>query len=126
MKTSVDISNSSGAAHNAARTQPVVNVSTVSTGDNKDKQVSSSTNEKESKKPVNSKELTQKTEAMNQFFEAMDASIRFTIHQKTNELMVQVVDQSNNKVLKEFPSREFLDTMAAIRGYVGMLLDKKI
>ena len=40
--------------------------------------------------------------------------------------MVQIVDQSNDKVLKEFPSREFLDTMAAIRDYVGILLDKKI
>ena len=71
-------------------------------------------------------EVTQMTEALNKFFQAMDANIRFTIHEKSNQLMVQVVDRANDKVLKEFPPSEFLDTIAAIRDYVGILLDKKI
>lgn len=72
------------------------------------------------------KEVTQITEALNKFFQTMDAHIRFKIHEKSNQLMVQVVDQQNDKILKEFPPSEFLDTVAAIRDYVGILLDKKI
>ncbi|MDQ7096246.1 flagellar protein FlaG [Desulfosporosinus sp. PR] len=82
--------------------------------------------EQSAKKPVDTQQVKKMTEAMNQFVESMNSTIRFKIHEKTNELMVQVVDPTNNKVLKEFPPHEFLDTIAAIRDYVGVLLDKKI
>lgn len=82
--------------------------------------------DKANKKPVDLRVITQMTEGMNKFAETVEANIQFTVHQKTNELMVQVVDQTTNRVLKEFPSHEFLDTIAAIRSYVGILLDKKI
>ncbi len=126
VKTPVDFGGSANVAQTAFRAQPVVSVPTTTTGDNKDKMVTAPIDDKGNKKPANLKDVTQMTEAMNQFIKAMDASIRFTVHQKTNELMVQVVDQTTNKVIKEFPSHEFLDTMAAIRDYVGILLDKKI
>ena len=85
-----------------------------------------SVGDKDDKKTAKQEDVKKTTETMNQFLEAMNVNIRFKIHQKTNELMVQIIDQSNNKVLKEFPPHEFLDTIAAIRNYVGMLLDKKI
>ncbi|MFZ3101264.1 MAG: flagellar protein FlaG [Desulfitobacteriaceae bacterium] len=125
-KTLVDFGSSAYATQKTPSTQAVVSVPTANTGDIADKLVVAPTNDKVNKKPVDLKDLTHMTDAMNQFVEAMDANIRFTVHQKTNELMVQVVDQANNKILKEFPSHEFLDTMAAIRSYVGILLDKKI
>lgn len=108
------------------RTQPVEDVKT----ENKDyftvKELTVTTDEKVNKEPVDIKHLTQMTEAMNKFVQAIDANIRFKVHEKSNQLMVQVVDQVKNIVLKEFPSSEFLDTIAAIRDYVGILLDKKI
>lgn len=78
------------------------------------------------KDPVNQAEVQKMTAAMNRVVQAMDIKIQFQVHEKTNELMVQVVDQATQKVLKEFPSHEFLDTVAGIREYVGILLDKKI
>ena len=68
------------------------------------------------------------TAAMNQFVDALDTDthIQFKLHQKTNELMVQIVDQKTDKVIREYPTKEFLDTIAAIRTYVGLMLDKKI
>lgn len=104
-------------------TKPVVNTPTVNTTDDANRPQS---NEKDKNKPANLEKVTQMTYAMNKFVQAMDADIQFKIHEGTNQLMVQVIDQANNKVLKEFPSSEFLDTMAAIRDYVGILLDKKI
>lgn len=105
-------------------TQPVVNAPTEKTVEIPDK--TPPTDDKVKQKPVNLQDLTQMTEAMNKFVQAMDANIRFLIHEGTNQIIVQVVDQTDNKVLKEFPPHEFLDTMAAIRDYVGILLDKKI
>ena len=126
VKTSVDFGSSAMLAKTNSTTQPVVGVPTKESGDIGNKLLSTSTDDKARNKPVNLKDLTQMTEAMNRFVQAMDATIHFKVHEKSNQLMVQVVDQTNNKVLKEFPSSEFLDTMAAIRDYVGILLDKKI
>ncbi|WP_407307294.1 flagellar protein FlaG [Desulfosporosinus sp. SB140] len=106
-------------------TQAVVSNSLANI-DNNGKPTTDSANNQNAKKQVDPQNVKKMTEAMNQFMESMNSTIRFKIHEKTNELMVQVVDQTNNKVLKEFPPHEFLDTIAAIRSYVGMLLDKKI
>ena len=82
--------------------------------------------DKVDKKSVAVEDLKKMTATMNQSLESMDTNIRFKYHEKTKELMVQVVDQTNNKVLREIPSHEFLDTIAAIRSCVGVLLDKKM
>jgi flagellar protein FlaG len=65
------------------------------------------------------------TEKMNNFMESLNIDIQFSLHEKTNRLIVQVVDKHDGTVLKEFPTHEFLDTIANIQEYVGMLLDKK-
>ena len=88
-------------------------------------EVSSSDNRTE-KKPVNIDDIQQMTAAMNQFLQLSNPNMQFMIHEKTNEIMVQFVDTKNGQVLKEFPSHEFLDTIANIREYVGILLDRHI
>ncbi|MPN54839.1 hypothetical protein SDC9_202516 [bioreactor metagenome] len=57
--------------------------------------------------------------------EMINSDIQFQLHEKTKQLIVQVVDMRDGKVLKEFPPHELLDTMAKIQEYVGLLLDKK-
>ena len=126
VKTPMDFGGFANLAQTNPVIQPVVNVPTANTGNFADESVTAQTDEKIHKEPADLQEVTQMTEAMNKFIQAMNANIRFLIHQETNQIMVQVVDQTDNKVLKEFPPHEFLDTMAAIRDYVGILLDKKI
>lgn len=77
-------------------------------------------------KKVDEKELTPITEAMNKFMAIMNADLQFSVHEKTHRLIVRLVDTKENKVLKEFPPKEFLDTIANIQEYIGMLLDKKV
>lgn len=62
---------------------------------------------------------------MNRFLEMINSDIQFSLHEKTQRLIVRVVDTRDNKILKEFPPHEMLDTLARIRDYVGLLLDKK-
>jgi flagellar protein FlaG len=81
--------------------------------------------EAEKKPAVNEQELTELTDALNKFMTAMNADLQFAIHEKTKRMMVKLVDIKTQKVLKEFPPHELLDTLAAISEYVGALLDKK-
>lgn len=66
------------------------------------------------------------TDKLNDFMESMNTDLRFQLHSKTGELMVQVVDNKTHKVLREAPSHEYLDLVASLRQYIGAILDKKI
>lgn len=70
-------------------------------------------------------EVQHLTAEMNKMMQLLNADLRFAMHEQTKQLMVQVVDSKDQKVLKEFPPHELLDTMAKIKSYIGFLLDKK-
>ena len=74
---------------------------------------------------VTAEDMQEMTEALNKFMQSMSADLKFTVHDKTQQLMVQLIDMAEQKVLKEFPPRDFLDMVAKIREYVGALLDKR-
>lgn len=76
-------------------------------------------------KDLSSDVMIKHADKMNQMMTALNTDLRFSIHEKTNQLMVQMVDIKKDKVVKEFPPHEFLDMVAKIRDYVGMILDKK-
>ncbi|WP_378950597.1 flagellar protein FlaG [Pelosinus sp. sgz500959] len=101
-------------------------VSTTNKNGSAVKSETPSNENKTEKKPVNVDDVKQMTEAMNHFLQVSNAGMQVTLHEKTQELMVRFVDSKSGQVLKEFPSHEFLDTIANIREYVGLLLDKKI
>ena len=63
---------------------------------------------------------------LNKIMQLVNADLRFTLHEETQRLIVQLIDSKDQKVLKEFPPHELLDTLAAIRNYIGVLLDKKV
>ena len=76
------------------------------------------------KQELNSDQAHKVSAEMNKFMRMLNSDIRFVVHEQTNTRMVQVVDNKDNTVLKEFPSHELLDIKAKIREYVGILLDR--
>ncbi|MBP2655034.1 MAG: flagellar protein FlaG [Firmicutes bacterium] len=70
-------------------------------------------------------QLSQMTEDMNKFMQSLNADLQFAVHEKTKHLMVRLIDPHSQTVLKEFPSHEFLDTIAKISESIGAFLDKK-
>lgn len=79
----------------------------------------------EKKKDIKKEDLENMTVQMNKFMELLNADLKFYVHERTKILAVQVVSTKDDRVLKEFPPKEFLDTIANIREYVGLILDKK-
>lgn len=71
-------------------------------------------------------ELKTMSYAMNRFVEMLTADLKFEVHEKTHEVMVKFVNTKTGEVLKEYPPKEYLDMIARIRDYVGMMIDKKI
>ncbi|SHI96700.1 flagellar protein FlaG [Propionispora hippei] len=83
------------------------------------------TNKDENKDQLSKKNVEEITDGLNDFMQSINTDLRFVLHRKTDQLMVQVVDTKTNKVLREAPPKELLDTLAKIRDLVGALLDKK-
>ena len=77
------------------------------------------------RQPLTRQQMETVTSDLTQFMKSMNTDINFSIHEKTGRLIVQVKD-SKGTVVKEFPSHELLDTIAAISERIGALLDKKV
>ena len=58
--------------------------------------------------------------------EAFDRKLEISVHQKTKEVMVKVIDTLTDEVIREIPSEKVLDTVAYRKEALGMLMDQKI
>lgn len=104
---------------------PNIPVKTVGNTNNADKSLTTDKQNKNDQK-LTKENLDSLTNALNKFMQSINANIRFKLHDGTKEMIVQVVDESTHQVLKEFPPHQLLDTMAAIRERIGILLDERV
>lgn len=65
-------------------------------------------------------------EKANKEFIAYDRRFEFSIHEKTNQIMVKVIDVKNDEVIRELPPEKVLDMVAAMWEIAGIIVDKKI
>lgn len=64
-------------------------------------------------------------EGVNAFLKSNGSHIQFAVHEGTNRMMVEVIDDTTKEVIRTIPSKEVLDLAAKIDEMVGLLLDKK-
>ena len=84
--------------------------------------------QKEIEKKINEdmkKELKKVVEEINKEINPLNIGLEFKFNDKIEELTVQVVDKTNNKVIREFPPEEAVKLMEKMKELVGMLFDKK-
>ena len=55
-------------------------------------------------------EVHKVADGLNKFLEYLEADLQFEIHEETERMMVKVVSRKDQKVIKEIPPRELLDT----------------
>ena len=63
---------------------------------------------------------------LNTYLEPSQTSLKFQLHDKLNEYYVQIIDTQTDKVIKEIPSKKFLDLYAATAELLGFMVDQKI
>ncbi|MFJ7932839.1 flagellar protein FlaG [Sporosarcina sp. NPDC096371] len=68
----------------------------------------------------------QLTDSMNTFLASANTQLRFKFHDKLNEYYVTIVDSTTDEVIREIPSKKLMDIHAAMREFVGLLVDEKI
>ncbi|GKS14111.1 hypothetical protein YDYSY3_51110 [Paenibacillus chitinolyticus] len=70
--------------------------------------------------------LPQLVEKVNTVLADSDTHIKVKVHDKTNTIMVVVVNDDTEEVIREIPSEKMLDMMYNICVNVGVFLDRKI
>lgn len=54
-----------------------------------------------------------------------DSRFEFRIHERTNRIMVKLVNNETDEVIKEIPPEKILDLVASIWDLVGILVDER-
>lgn len=65
-------------------------------------------------------------ERANKKLEGADKEFEFTIHEKTKQIMIKILDINTKEVIKELPPEKILDMVAAMCENAGLFVDKKI
>lgn len=82
--------------------------------------------EQQGKEELTNEEIGALTAHLNKFMKDINSDLHFELHEETKRMIVRFIDPKDGQVIKEFPPRELLDTLAAINDYIGFLLDKKV
>lgn len=54
-----------------------------------------------------------------------NSHLKFSIHEETKAIMIKIVDDETNEVIKEIPSEKILDMVADIIERFGLFVDKR-
>ncbi|UZJ79694.1 flagellar protein FlaG [Fictibacillus sp. KU28468] len=74
----------------------------------------------------NPKELKEMVKGINDLLIPTHTSSKFVLHEKLNDYYIQIIDDKTQEVIKELPSKKFLDMYASMLENVGLFIDKKI
>lgn len=71
-------------------------------------------------------QLDKALDKANKSFQPFDRRFEVSVHEKTNTIMVKVIDSTNDQVIREIPPEKILDMVAHMLEVAGILIDKKI
>lgn len=74
----------------------------------------------------NKEKLDEVIEGINAFMQPSHTSLKFELHEKLNDYYVTVIDDETKEVVREIPSKKMLDMYAAMKEFMGLVIDEKI
>lgn len=59
-------------------------------------------------------------------FSPSHTSLKFELHEKLEKYYVKVIDDKTKEIVREIPSKKMLDMYAAMKEFLGLMVDEKI
>ena len=75
--------------------------------------------------PISDRVVIQAIEKANDAISVANKKFEYSIHEKTNQIMVKVIDTDTNEVIREIPPEKILDMVAKMWEMVGILVDER-
>ncbi|QXM07421.1 flagellar protein FlaG [Crassaminicella indica] len=70
-------------------------------------------------------QLIEAIEKSNKDLKLDNTSLHFSIHEKTKQIMVKIIDNETKETIREIPSEKILDMVAAMMERTGLFVDQK-
>lgn len=74
---------------------------------------------------VSEKAVIEAIEKANKVIFSSNRVLEFSIHEKTKEIMVKVVDSETKEIIREIPPEKILDMVAKLWEMAGILVDER-
>lgn len=71
------------------------------------------------------KKLIEAVEKANKEMMGENTSLQVSIHKKTHDVMIKIVDKETKKVIKEIPPEKIVDMIAEMCEKAGIFIDKR-
>jgi len=89
------------------------------------KRISSLTEFDKMTMPVAEKVLIDAIERANKSLAGTNRKFEVSVHEKTNDIMVKVIDTESNEVIREIPPEKILDLVAKLWELAGIIVDER-
>jgi len=66
------------------------------------------------------------TDKLNRLMGLIDKRLRFDLNEESDQIMVRVIDQDTEDVLKEMPPKRVLELLHSLTDIAGLLVDQKV
>lgn len=70
-------------------------------------------------------DLDQAIGGLNEALKVLQTHLRFRLHEDTHRYYVEIVDTLEDEVIREVPPKRFLDMIADMYRFMGMMVDEK-
>lgn len=70
-------------------------------------------------------EIQKMVDELNDKLDSTDQTIKYEVHDKTNTIMVKIVNKETEEIIREVPKESDLDALADILEKAGMMFDEK-
>lgn len=71
-------------------------------------------------------EVEKVTEKLNRLMGIIDKRLEFRVDEKSQRVVVKIIDQQNGELLDEIPSQRALDILNSFSEMIGVLFDKRV
>ncbi len=75
--------------------------------------------------PISEKVVMEAIERANKAISWANRHFKISIHEKTKEIMVKVLDSETNQVIREIPPEKILDLVANLWEMAGLIVDER-
>jgi flagellar protein FlaG len=75
---------------------------------------------------LSEKETIKLIEDANKKLIGSNTAVEYSIHDKTHEIMIKIIDRDTDEIIREIPSEKILDLVATFCEMAGILVDEKI
>lgn len=124
----MQVNNTANISINSRISQAQTNIASSGNGEIK---IPKQTNQSEEQRFTEDKRFSEKEvidliEKANKDIITYDRRLEFSIHEKTKQIMVKIIDVKTDEIIRELPPEKILDMVGAMWEFAGIIVDRKI